>query len=61
MIERPLIVIYKTFFIGDGEISQDEKTIVIKIPQYLQVAQNSFYMIYRIYMLDNKLFIRELI
>lgn len=60
-MDRALILMYRAFFVNNGAFSQDKNAIVVKIPQYVMIDKNSFYMIYRIYVSDGKLFIRELI
>jgi hypothetical protein len=52
---------YRAFFINNGILSQDKNAIVVRVPQYVMIDKNSFYMIYRIFISDGKLFIRELI
>ena len=58
-MDRSLIMMYRTFFLYDGKLSQDQNVITIKIPQHLKMEESSFYIVYRIHITDEKLLVKN--
>ena len=58
-MDKCLITIYKTVLLYGGVISQEKDIITVKIPQHLKMEENSFYMVYRIYITDGKLLAKD--
>ncbi len=59
LMDECLLTIYRTILLYDGKISQEKEIITVKIPQHTVPEINSFYMVYRIHIMEEKLFTKE--
>ena len=58
-MHKCLMMMYRTALIYGGAITQENDVITVKIPQHLKMEDNSFYMVYRIHISEEKLLVKD--